>query len=79
MDYEKLDHAMRVAEDITQRIYANLKEEEINDEAIIMALTWVIVAIGVKSDLPSSIIRAVVHYSLDSAIEDLHPEMLSIH
>jgi len=78
-DINELFHAMELAEKLSARIYAMLTENERNDEALIIALIWTAVAVGLKSQVPSEIIRVVVQYATDSALEEYIDEDETIH
>tara|TARA_R110002012_G_scaffold289167_1_gene482130 strand:- start:363 stop:602 length:240 start_codon:yes stop_codon:yes gene_type:complete len=79
MEDKELQHAMDLAEKLCARIYSMLSEEDKNDEALIVALIWTAIAIGLKSDLEASMLRIVVQYATDSALEEYIHSQETIH
>tara|TARA_R110000787_G_scaffold99548_1_gene204128 strand:+ start:240 stop:479 length:240 start_codon:yes stop_codon:yes gene_type:complete len=79
MENKDLQHAMDLAEHLCAKIYAMLSEEDKNDEALIVALIWTAIAIGLKSDLEASMLRVIVQYATDSALEEYIGNQETIH
>tara|TARA_R110000744_G_scaffold84015_1_gene164567 strand:+ start:62 stop:301 length:240 start_codon:yes stop_codon:yes gene_type:complete len=79
MENKDLQHAMDLAEHLCAKIYAMLSEEDKNDEALIVALIWTAIAIGLKSDLEASMLRVIVQYATDSALEEYISNQETIH
>ena len=79
MEDKELQHAMDLAEHLCAKIYAMLSEEDKNDEALIVALIWTAIAIGLKSDLEASMLRVIVQYATDSALEEYISNQETIH
>tara|TARA_R110000744_G_scaffold152645_1_gene266790 strand:+ start:212 stop:451 length:240 start_codon:yes stop_codon:yes gene_type:complete len=79
MQEKDLRHAMDLAEKLCTKIYDALSEEEKNDEALIVALIWTAIAIGLKSEVEAPILRVVVQYATDSALEDYLDDDETLH
>ena len=79
MDDKDLDHAIDLTEKLCSKIYDTLSEEEKNDQALIVALIWTAIAIGIKSEVEPPILRVVVQYATDAALEDHRREEETLH
>jgi hypothetical protein len=78
-DINELFHAMELAEKLSAKIYSMLTENEKDDEALIIALIWAAIAIGLKSEVPQEILRAVIQHATESALEEYIDEDETIH
>tara|TARA_R110000803_G_scaffold98512_4_gene166592 strand:+ start:87 stop:326 length:240 start_codon:yes stop_codon:yes gene_type:complete len=74
MDEEKISYAMDLAESLCTKIYDTLTEEEKKNDALIVALIWVAVAVGLKSELSATTLKLVVQFATDSALEELETQ-----
>jgi|TARA_R110002020_G_scaffold176561_2_gene368867 hypothetical protein len=79
MDNEELEHAMQLAESLCLKIYTILSEEEKNDKALIIALVWAAMGVGLKSEIEPDIIRLVVVHATESALEEYTEVYETIH
>ncbi|MBE16841.1 MAG: hypothetical protein CL867_11390 [Cytophagaceae bacterium] len=79
MEDEKIFYAMDLAESLCTKIYSSLTEEEKKNDALIVALIWVAVAVGLKSELSATTLKMVVQFATDSALEELEAQENSFH
>jgi len=79
MEDEELQYAMALAEKLCAKVYSVLSEEDKNDKALIVALIWTAIAVGLKSEIDVPILRVVVQYATESALEEYIPSHETIH
>ena len=79
MEDKELEHAMALAESLCLKVYAVLSEEEKEDKALIIAFVWAAMGVGLKSKMAPDIIRLVVDYATDAALEEYIPSHETIH
>tara|TARA_R110000787_G_scaffold34573_3_gene89418 strand:- start:461 stop:700 length:240 start_codon:yes stop_codon:yes gene_type:complete len=70
MENEEIQEALELAEQLCAKVYAMLSEDEKENDALVLALIWVAVAIGLRSDIEPSILSAIVSFATESALED---------
>lgn len=70
MENEEVQEALELAEQLCAKVYAMLSKDEKENDALVLALIWVAVAIGLRSDIEPSILSAIVSFATESALED---------
>jgi len=79
MEDKELEHAMALAESLCLKVYAVLSEEEKEDKALIIAFVWAAMGVGLKSKMAPDIIRLVVDYATDAALEKYTEAYKTLH
>jgi len=67
---KEVQEALDLAEKLCGRIYAMLSEDEKRDDALVLALIWVAVAIGLRSEIDPHTLSLIVSFATESALED---------
>tara|TARA_R110000764_G_scaffold82481_4_gene162789 strand:+ start:534 stop:773 length:240 start_codon:yes stop_codon:yes gene_type:complete len=79
MENEEIQEALELAEQLCAKVYAMLSEDEKENDALVLALIWVAVAIGLRSDIEPSILSAIVSFATESALEDTRFPYKTLH
>lgn len=66
-----LKRAMDLAEQISTLVFTDLREDNLDDGALLLATIWAALAIGLKLNLHPEIIKLVIQYATDSVLEDM--------
>jgi hypothetical protein len=74
-----LKRAMDLAEQISTLVFTDLREDNLDDGALLLATIWAALAIGLKLNLHPEIIKLVIQYATDSVLEDMPLEHETIH
>ena len=67
---KEVQEALDLAEKLCGRIYAMLSEEEKENDALVLALIWVAVAIGLRSEIDPRTLSLIVSFATESGLED---------
>ena len=70
---------MSLAEGLCVKIYSVLSDTEKEDQALVIALVWAALAVGLKAELSPDIIRVLVARATESALEDYENEYETLH
>ena len=70
---------MSLAEGLCVKIYSVLSDTEKEDQALVIALVWAALAVGLKAELSPDIIRVLVAHATESALEDYENEYETLH
>ena len=74
-----IKRAMDLAEEISTLVFTDLRKEDLDDGALVLATIWAAMAIGLKLRLHPEIIKLVVHYATETILEDLPETNETIH
>ena len=70
---------MSLAEGLCVKIYSVLSDTEKEDQALVIALVWAALAVGLKAELSPDIIRVLIAHATESALEDYENEYETLH
>jgi|TARA_R100001163_G_C5016174_1_gene160420 hypothetical protein len=70
VEEDEIQRVMDLAEDLCIKVYSVLSDTEKEDQALVIALVWAALAIGLKADLSPDVIRLLVCHATESALED---------
>ena len=70
---------MDLAEQISTLVFTDLREENLDDGALVLATIWAAMAIGLKLNLHPQILKLVVEYATETILEDLPATNETIH
>tara|TARA_R100001163_G_scaffold21609_1_gene18374 strand:- start:1365 stop:1610 length:246 start_codon:yes stop_codon:yes gene_type:complete len=66
-----IKRAMDLAEKISTLVFTDLRDEELDDGALVLATIWAAMGIGLKLNLHPEILKLVIHYATETILEDL--------
>ena len=79
MEEDEIQRIMSLAEGLCVKIYSVLSDTEKEDQALVIALVWAALAVGLKAELSPDIIRVLVAHATESALEDYENEYETLH
>ena len=79
MEEDEIQRIMSLAEGLCVKIYSVLSDTEKEDQALVIALVWAALAVGLKAELSPDIIRVLVARATESALEDYENEYETLH
>ena len=79
MEEDEIQRIMSLAEGLCVQIYSVLSDTEKEDQALVIALVWAALAVGLKAELSPDIIRVLVAHATESALEDYENEYETLH
>ena len=79
MEEDEIQRFMSLAEGLCVKIYSVLSDTEKEDQALVIALVWAALAVGLKAELSPDIIRVLVAHATESALEDYENEYETLH
>ena len=79
MEEDEIQRIMSLAEGLCVKIYSVLSDTEKEDQALVIALVWAALAVGLKAELSPDIIRVLIAHATESALEDYENEYETLH
>jgi|TARA_A100000172_G_scaffold51744_1_gene32603 hypothetical protein len=79
VEEDEIQRIMSLAEGLCVKIYSVLSDTEKEDQALVIALVWAALAVGLKAELSPDIIRVLVAHATESALEDYENEYETLH
>jgi len=79
VEEDEIQRIMSLAEGLCVKIYSVLSDTEKEDQALVIALVWAALAVGLKAELSPDIIRVLIAHATESALEDYENEYETLH
>jgi len=79
VEEDEIQRIMSLAEGLCVKIYSVLSDTEKEDQALVIALVWAALAVGLKAELSPDINRVLVAHATESALEDYENEYETLH
>lgn len=79
MEEDEIQRVMDLAEGLCVKVYSVLSDTDKEDQALVIALVWAALAVGLKSEITPDVMRLLIAHATESALEEYEDVYQTLH